>query len=332
MNGKTFDKVYNNPKREVRLSQALIAGAGGKAQAAPEPATTENAPPSVQLYDPAVHGKVEVRKLSDTTFRLEPFGIIGVPAPDFAWKLRSAEPPVFECRKEARDTWMTISLLPPQIDFEYARNQRLQDRAEVVIKELTARGATINSELIGSYGDDRFPGARGAMFGYSINNVEYEYIGVRQFRNDSSFLIEVSAPTDSLIRWSMIGTAGFFKLDADAAAENRPPIPADAKEAIAKEIATLLPIMKMETLADVEKMIEHTMSKPQLDRLKASGQFEKTAEYCIKDTGPRYLLSLQTIDWQRAELRDSGKRVFFPAPPGGLTFFKTDSNWRMSLR
>lgn len=332
VNGKTFDKVYNNPKREVRLSHALIAGAGGKAQAAREPAPAENIQASGQLFDPAVHGKVEVRKLSDTTFRLEPFGIIGVPAPDFAWKLRSAEPPIFECRKEAGDTWMTISLLPPLIDFEYARNQRLQDRAEIVIKELTARGATINSELIGSYGDDRFPGARGAMFGYSSNNVEYEYIGVRLFRNDSNFLIEISAPTDSLTRQAMMGTAGFFKLDADAAAENRPPIAADIKESISREIADLLPIMKMETLADVEKMIEHTMSKQQLDRLKASGQLAKTAAYCIKETGPRYLLSLQTIDWQRAELRDSGNRVFFPAPPGGLTFFKTDGKWRMSLR
>lgn len=130
----------------------------------------------------------------------------------------------------------------------------------------------------------------------------------------------------------MIGAAGFFKLDADVAAKKRSPIPADVKEAVSKEIAKLLPIMNMKTEADVEKMILYTMSKQQFDRLKVSGQLAKTAAFCIKDTGPRFLLSLQVIDWQRAELRDSGRRVFFPVPTGGLTFFKVDGKWRISLR
>jgi hypothetical protein len=332
VNGKDFNRVYSNAKREIRLSKVLLVGPDGKSLLKVSPSAKPSETTEPVFFSPAIHGDASVRKINDTTFRLEPFGVIGVPAPGFVWKLKSTEPPVFECRKAAGDTWMTIGVQPPLIDFEYARSKSLEDRAEVVIKELTTRDATINPNGVGSYGDGRFPGARGTFFGYSINDVAYQYVGIKLFRRDSSFLIEVSAPDDSLTHGAMMGTAGFFQLDADVGAEKRSLIPADVKEAVSKEIAKLLPILNMKTVADVEKMIEYTMSKPQLDRLKASGQLAKTAVFCIKDTRPRFLLSLQSIDWQRAELRESGRRVFFPVPPGGLTFFKVNDKWRISLR
>ena len=160
-----------------------------------------------------------VKKLSDTSFQLEPVGIIGVPAKGFSWEVKSEKPLVFQCKNEMGKVKMVLRVLPPEIDFMIERLDSLQKHQDQVVKRLRAAGASFPGEQYDradttNYSDDRMPVARAYYLDFVTDDTPSKYFAVQFYRMRNSYMIEAAVAKEELE--SVLDVARQMKLQCDS--------------------------------------------------------------------------------------------------------------------
>lgn len=177
--------------------------------------------PLADLDKPAANMDLapSVKKLSDTSFQLEPVGIIGVPAKGFSWEVKSEKPLVFQCKNEMGKVKMVLRVLPPEIDFMIERLDSLQKHQDQVVKRLRAAGASFPGEQYDradttNYSDDRMPVARAYYLDFVTDDTPSKYFAVQFYRMRNSYMIEAAVAKEELE--SVLDVARQMKLQCDS--------------------------------------------------------------------------------------------------------------------
>lgn len=297
-----------------------------------KPGNPADAPTSSsQPGTPALVGvKTSVSKVTDQSFRLEPFGVIGIPGPGFSWRVDPWRVCNFVCESKDKTAWIKLSVSKPIEHNEEAWGEFNRKSMERRVAQVESQGGAI-TDMIDRCTDANITDAIGYEVHTLENDQRIQHSAMHVFRPDHTYLFETRAPVESPIEAAVRGTVRYFLTDSDAKKMKNAKIPSMMKEGLSKEIALMEQLLDMKTAADVEKMIEHVMGGQQLQALKDSGNFDQVSQHVLKETGPILLSSVKAIDWSRAQFDQIRVTIFFPVPPHGAMFHRVNGEWRLRL-
>ncbi len=275
--------------------------------------------------------EIAVKQVSDQNVRLEPYGIISVPAAGYEWKVEATRPPSFACRRDGSNESIEMVVLGSVGEDEASREAFNRQQKETAVKAFEERGLEIFTVI-----DETTDAMIKDSIGFEVVALEGDrriQLAVKHlFRRDKTIAFRSETKAESPLTATFAGTVRFFLADEDAAKQSKSKVPDAARKAIEKEIKVFLKLLEMKTTEDVEKFVRYAMSDAQFEQIKSSGNFGPMSEYVMNETGPILLNSFKAIDWNRAIYTPGNRTIAFPVPPHGIRFTQRGGKWKLRLQ
>lgn len=268
--------------------------------------------------------QIGIEIVSDTQFRLIPFGAIVVPGEEMSWRIASRQPPVFIAQQGESGAEAVVLTVAPALAKQAQRQAMLKGHYNTLVQQLTGagfqnvRGTKLDPET--EVGD---------VVGYNLaadlpdDGGERNFITELQFGKDYTYIFQSSAPSMGRAQ-TLIRVAETFQ---PVGSQSKVAIPAEVVTGLKKRLEEIVMLLETE---DTEAILRELMPPDIYQRMQSDDErWTRVVADFAGGKSAELKKALSEVDWDHAEYDADAQTVRFPVAPRSIVFKNIDGKWQM---